>query len=297
LKPSMAARVEEIAALAASVAQAHARLQGWRAKRSDAVLWTPLLRSRSWLEPATNTGAPVLLKLESEQVTGSFKVRGALNAITKAFDDASDAGDELPRIVTASTGNHALAVAHALELTATPQRGCIFLPTLAKAAKVKNLRSYQRVVELRFTDGDDCLLSEVAAGQFAAETPGSAVYVSPCNSYEVMAGQGTIAIEIMETIREQCGGELASSSGSLYLTVGGGGMVSGVGAWMKTHAPGWRVVGAQPANSPVMFESVKNGGVVHMESLPTLSDGSAGGLEDGTRDYSCICVIAEGTNR
>jgi threonine dehydratase len=95
-----------------------------------------------------------------------------------------------------------------------------------------------------------------------------------------MAGQGTIAVEIMETLRQQCSGDV--SRGTLYVTVGGGGMVSGVGAWMKMHAPGWRVVGAQPASSPVMYHSVKNGSVVHFESLPTLSDGSAGGLEDGT---------------
>jgi threonine dehydratase len=128
----MSASAEEVAALSESVDAAHARLQAWRGKRPDAVLWTPLLRSRTWLEP--EDGAPVLLKLENEQVTGSFKVRGALNAIAKAFDEVDG---KPPRIITASTGNHALAVAHSLELANTPERGCIYLPRTAKAVKVK----------------------------------------------------------------------------------------------------------------------------------------------------------------
>jgi threonine dehydratase len=89
----------DAAALAASVVRAHSRLQAWRAKRPDAVLWTPLLRSRTWLE--AGGAAPVYVKLESEQATGSFKVRGALNAVSAAADTP---GGEVVRIVTASTG-------------------------------------------------------------------------------------------------------------------------------------------------------------------------------------------------
>jgi threonine dehydratase len=95
----MVATNVDVPALAASVGRAHERLQAWRTARPDALLWTPLMRSRTWLEAAG--GGPVYVKLESEQATGSFKVRGALNAITVA---AERAGANVVRIVTASTG-------------------------------------------------------------------------------------------------------------------------------------------------------------------------------------------------
>jgi threonine dehydratase len=280
----IALKMESIHAMATSVERAHKRVEELRNKRSDSVLWTPLMRSKHWLELGSKPGsAPVYIKLESEQVTGSFKVRGALNRILCA-GEASSGACPGPRIVTASTGNHAMAVAHALQLGGIAEggeRGCIFLPRGAKEAKVKALREYHQVVELTFTEGDDCLGAELAAKAFAQQAS-NAVYVSPCNDYEVISGQGTVAIEILETLRKVGRGiDPYANRGVIYVTVGGGGLITGVGSFLKARAAGWRVVGAQPQNSPVMHASVKAGRVVEMTSLPTLSDGSAGGLEQG----------------
>lgn len=94
-----------------------------------------------------------------------------------------------------------------------------------------------------------------------------------------MAGNGTIAIEILDAIAHASG--RLPEKGTVYLTVGGGGMCAGVAAAVAARAPGWEVVGCQPQASAVMYRSVQEGKVVHIESFPTLSDGSAGGLEDG----------------
>jgi threonine dehydratase len=280
----IAVKMESIHAMATSVERAHKRMEESRNRRSDSVLWTPLMRSKHWLERGSKPGAaPVYIKLESEQVTGSFKVRGALNRILCAGEDSGGASLG-PRIVTASTGNHAMAVAHALQLGGIAEGGelgCIFLPRGAKEAKVKALREYHQVVELTFTEGEDCLGAELAAKAFAQQA-NNAVYVSPCNDYEVISGQGTVAIEILETLRK-VGRSIDpyANRGVIYVTVGGGGLITGIGSFLKARAAGWRVVGAQPQNSPVMHASVKAGRVVEMTSLPTLSDGSAGGLEQG----------------
>lgn len=96
-----------------------------------------------------------------------------------------------------------------------------------------------------------------------------------------MSGNGTIALEVVRQLTQASGG-VRPAVATVYATVGGGGMCAGVAAAIAAHAPGWQVVGCQPEASPVMHESVKADKVVHMQSEPTLSDGSAGGLEDGT---------------
>lgn len=244
-----AATSAEVEALAQSVERAYARIQEWRTKRVDSVLKTPMLRSRHWLEAMkphsdTVTIAPsVYIKLESEQVTGSFKVRGALNGVLTAMESAAP---NVPTIVTASTGNHALAMAHSLSLLAAAgvklKTGKIFLPTTAKEAKLSMLRTYSDV-ELEFTDGSDCVVSEVAAGKYSRETSG-ATYLSPCDNYEVMSGNGTIAAEILNDLRQLKDLGSPAEPATIYVTVGGGGMVSGIGSYLKCRDPGcWRVVG------------------------------------------------------
>lgn len=152
-------------ALAQSVSRAFERLESLRESSPGSVLRTPLLRSRAWLEPLLR--CPVYIKLESEQVTGSFKVRGALNAISVAKEKD---GGTMPIVVTASTGNHALATAHALDIIGAGEKGRIFLPRGASQAKVSVLGTHSSV-ELQFVDGDDCVEAEVAAGKFAKSDP------------------------------------------------------------------------------------------------------------------------------
>lgn len=172
-----------------------------------------------------------------------------------------------------------MATAHALEVVGVQHKGRLFLPDGASPAKVDVLRAYGDAVALEFVPGGDCVRAEAAAGRYAAEQ--RALYISPCDNFDVMSGNGTIAVEILETLVRVRGAAVANDAVTVYCCVGGGGMVSGVAAYLHVHAPAWQVVGCQPAASAVMAESVKAGRVVHIESFPTLSDGSAGGLEDG----------------
>jgi len=221
------------------------------------VLRTPLVRSERLSDAA---GREVHLKLENLQITGSFKIRGVLNKLLTLTDDERSRG-----VIAASTGNHGLAVAHAAELlgiTAT-----IALPETADPAKVERLRGHAVRVEVR---GAECAAAEAWA-RGVAESSG-AVYVSPYNDPDVVAGQGTI------------GPELADALGSvdvLFASVGGGGLIAGVAGFLDGTGAGAHAVGCLPKNSPVMYDSVRAGRIVEARILPTLSDSTAGGVEPG----------------
>lgn len=201
----------------------------------------------------------VWLKLESEQYTGSFKARGALNKVLKL-----SAEEKAPGLVTASTGNHAQGFARALSISG--DKGTIFLPKNAAPAKVDALRHYG--VQLEFY-GEGCLETELHAKAIAEEE--GRVWVSPYNDPEVIAGQGTIASEITEALEKV---------DVVLACIGGGGLMSGLSSWFKVHSPKTKVIGCLPENSPEMYLSARKGEVVIIEDpLDTLSDGSAGGLE------------------
>lgn len=238
----------------------------WKKEIEDAasrlagkVFRTPLLHSI----PLSNmTGGEVYLKLESEQVTGSFKARGALNRIVQE--------DSRQHFVTASTGNHAQGFARALNMVGA--KGIIYVPEKASPSKVKALESYG--VEIR-KFGKGPIESELKA-KSVAESEG-AVWVSPYNDTQVIAGQGTIAKEISEDLPDV---------DSVIGCIGGGGMMSGIGLWLKSFNPEIRVIGALPELSPEMYLSVQKGEIVVIEDGPqTLSDGSAGGLEPGSQTF------------
>lgn len=222
---------------------------------------TPLLLSPILSE---RTGATVFLKLENRQITGSFKLRGAANKLLSL-----SAAERARGVVTASTGNHGLAVAHAasqLGIAAT-----IFMPENAAPRKVAKLRHFD--VELRFVPGD-AVNAEITARRTADET--GRVFVSPYNDPEIVAGQGTVAVEML---RQQ------PALDAVFVAVGGGGLIGGIGSYCK-ELPGFpkpgrfcHIIGCLPENSPVMLESVRAGRIVEMDGLPTLSDGTAGGIE------------------
>ncbi len=208
-------------------------------------------------------GDAVYLKAENLQITGSFKLRGAFNKLLSLTPDELQRG-----VVVASSGNHGAAVAYALRrLGAT---GIVFVPEHAAPTKVEAIRRLGAEVRLH---GADSVVAELAARVFAAET--GKVYISPYNDWDIITGQGTVGAEIARDL---------PGVQTVYVTVGGGGLVGGIGAFFKGNARAYarrpvRIVGCLPANSPVMWESVRAGQVVTRESLPTLSDGSAGGIE------------------
>ena len=206
-------------------------------------------------------GGTVFLKLENLQTTGSFKLRGVTNKILSLSE--SDAGRLL---VTASTGNHGAAFAHAVAEFGL--RGRLFMPKSAAPVKVAALRATGVPFEII---GDDCVEAEAHAAAFARDN--GCVWISPYNDLEVVHGQGTIAVELVEQ---------AGKIDAVLAPVGGGGLISGIAGYLKAVDPSIEVIGCQPVNSCVMHESIKAGEIVDIESLPTVSDGTAGGIEMGS---------------
>ena len=202
--------------------------------------------------------ADVRFKMENLQVTGSFKARGALNKLLSLTKEQRQKG-----VVSASTGNHGAAVAYAAqELNA---RCSIFVPKDASAAKLQNIKNYGAKIEVY---GEDCVDSEMKAREIANQN--DQVYVSPYNDSFVVAGQGTIGYEI----KDQCDGLDA-----IIVSVGGGGLIGGTASYLKSVWPSLQVIGCSPENSAVMIHSIKKEEILDLESKPTLSDGTAGGVE------------------
>jgi threonine dehydratase len=218
---------------------------------------TPLRRSASFSE---DLGADVYFKLENDQATGSFKLRGATNRLLTLSDEQRALG-----CVAASSGNHGAAVACAMQKLGVT--GIIFVPEQTSKAKVEKIRCYGGDVRFFGTDGLD---TEQHAREFA-ELRGM-FYLSPYNDEEVIAGQGTCGIEIISELPDV---------DAVFIAVGGGGLIGGMGSVLKAHNPGIRIYGCQPLASPVMARSIEAGEIIDMPSEPTLSDGTAGGIEAG----------------
>ena len=224
---------------------AHERISGL-------VLETPV-------EHAPELGA--WLKLEHLQKTGSFKFRGACNKIALLTPEQAAAG-----VVTASNGNHGLGVAAAAEARGIAAE--VFVSSQVSPGKARRIEAHGAVLR---RCGDDPLSAELAARRAAGES--GRVFISPYNDLEVMAGQGTIGVELLRQFPEV---------GSVFVAVGGGGLIGGIGAYVKAVRPEVEVVGCWPENSPVMYECMRAGRVVEVAECPTLSESTAGGLEPGS---------------
>lgn len=231
---------------------------------------TPLEPS-AWL--SSELERDVLLKLECFQVTGSFKIRGAMAKFSRLTEEEGARG-----VLTVSAGNHGLAVAHcarALALDAT-----IVVPRSASRAKVAAIRRYPVTLVERGTNYDE---AEAAAREMERET--GATFVSPYNDADVIAGQGTVAIEILED---------APDLDAIVVPVGGGGLLAGVAVAVKAHYPHIEVYGAEPQASPTMFESLRAGRLIEIEEEETVADGLAGNIEAGSVTFPLVAHLADG---
>lgn len=218
---------------------------------------TELARSAAFSD---DLGANVYFKLENLQTTGSFKLRGATNRLMTLTKDELAKG-----CVAASSGNHGAAVACAMQkLGAT---GVIFVPEQTPNVKVDKIRSYGGDVQYFGTDGLD---TEQHAREYAEQN--SMIYLSPYNDEQVIAGQGTCGVEILEQLPDV---------DAVFIAVGGGGLIGGVGSVLKAENSDIKVFGCQPEASAVMAHSVEAGEILDMPSAATLSDGTAGGIEAG----------------
>jgi len=234
------------------------------------IRWTPLEPS-PFLSQLT--GGDVYLKLENTQITGSFKLRGAVNKLLSLDDEERARG-----IVTASTGNHGAATAWALARFGIA--GTIFVPNTASPAKIDNLRRLGANLEFA---GDDCVDTEIFARRTAEES--GRVFVSAYSDPKIVGGQGTIGIELEREL---------DAMDAVVAPVGGGGLIGGIAGYLKAGKPDLAIIGCQPQNSAVMYESVKAGELVERELLPTLSDGTAGGIEPGAITFdACRDLVDE----
>ncbi len=218
---------------------------------------TPLEYSPFFSE---QTGASVWLKLENLQLTGSFKLRGAFNKLLSLTATEREQG-----AVAASSGNHGAAVAWAMQKLGVD--GVIFVPEQTSSVKVEAIR--RAGVRVEFF-GEDGLDTETHAREYAAAS--GMHYLSPYNDDVVVAGQGSCGVEIAKQLNRV---------DALFVAVGGGGLIAGSGAFLRSAYPRVRIYGCQPAASAVMAESVRQGRILDLPSAPTLSDGTAGGIEPG----------------
>lgn len=248
----------------AEVAAARDRLEG-------RVLRTPLRRS-DWLSDAA--GAPVWLKLECVQMSGSFKIRGALNAAILH----AERHPGLPRpLVTASAGNHGRALAFAAEQIAVPLT--VFAPRDAPATKRSAIERHGARLVLE----PDYDAAEAAAREFAARE--GADFISPYNDPDVIAGAGTVAMEVLEDIPDaRC----------LVVPVGGGGLASGIGIVVKAHAPTTRMLGVEVEASTAFSVSLRAGRITRIEPTPTLADGLAGNIEPDSITFALMQQVCDG---
>ncbi len=238
---------------------------------AEYVVRTPLVH---FSVASAKAEATLLVKCEHLQRTGSFKLRGALAKILSLSAD-----DRARGVVTASTGNHGLGVAQALQ--SLGGRGVICVPDGASPAKLGALGRFD--VELR-TMGREAAETEGLARALSAEL--GMTYVSPYNDPNVIAGQGTIGREIIEQLN-------ARPVDAVVVAVGGGGLISGVAASIKATLPDTRIVGASPANDAAMAASVRAGRIVQIDALPTISDATAGGIEPGAITFPLCAELVD----
>lgn len=251
-----------VADVAAAAERASARIDG-------IVRRTPLIESPRL---SAESGCRVWLKLENLQHTGSFKLRGALNRMLTLSEVERASG-----CVTASSGNHGAGVAFAMRQVGVS--GVIFVPEQTSKSKIATIRALGAAVRFFGTDGLD---TEQHARDYAEEH--GMFYLSPYNDPEVIAGQGSIGVEIVDALPDVH---------AAFVSVGGGGLISGVGSVLRQYRPDVRIVGCQPAASPVMTRSVAAGRIVEMPSETTLSDGTAGGIEPDAITFPLVQELVD----
>lgn len=206
-------------------------------------------------------GAELFFKLENLQKTGSFKLRGASNKILSLSPEQAAQG-----VIAASNGNHGLGVAAAAREAGIAAD--VYVSNQVSPSKARRIEEYGAHIK---RIGNDPLEAELAARAAAGEQ--GKVFISPYNDVQVMAGQGTIAVELLRQLPHL---------DAVFVAVGGGGLIGGIGAYMKCASPQAEVVGCWPKNSPVLYESIKAGRILEIAEEPTLSESTAGGLEPGS---------------
>lgn len=224
-------------------------------RTKDYLIPTPLEYS---LHLSELVGGEVWLKLDLMQRTASFKYRGALNKILSLNEEEIDRG-----VVSASTGNYALAVAEAMRQRG--RRATIYVAKDMDDSRLGILRAHGLDVVIH---GDEAWDAELEARRVGEEE--GKIYVSPYNDPIVVGGQGTCGYEISEQLPDV---------DAAFFACGSGGLLTGSSGWLRKHNPDFEGYGVSPANSPVMCESLRQGRMITMETKPTLADTCAGNID------------------
>ncbi len=245
-----------------------------RRRIAGRVLRTPIRRSTGLERIA---GAPVLLKCEHHQTTGSFKLRGATNAVLSLSAEEHSRG-----VVTFSTGNHGRALSHAAIAAGT--RAVVCISALVPSNKVEAIRALGADIRIVGKSQDE---AERAAGEL--EKTEGLRRVSPMDDAAVIAGQGTLGMEIMED---------APDLDTVLVPLSGGGLISGVALAVKTLSPKTRIIGVGSKSCPAMAASLEAGHPVEVPEEPSLADSLGGGIGlenrhtfDMTKRYVDECVL------
>jgi threonine dehydratase len=236
-----------------------------RQRIASLALRTPLVRSFA-LEGRTN--APVYMKLESVQMTGAFKLRGAANKILGLSDAEKARG-----VVTVSSGNHGRAVSYVAGQSGVSAIIC--LADNVPANKVEGIRRYGAHVEIAGSSYDE---AEAHAVRLQRER--GLTYVSSYDDAAVIAGQGTIGLEILEDL---------PGVDTVVVPLSGGGLIGGIALAMKAANPGIRMIGVSMERAPVMYHSLKAGRVLTLPEEPTLADALVGGLGEANTYSFDLC--------
>lgn len=238
---------------------------------------TPLLHS-PWLSSIAD--GSVFLKLESLNLTHSFKIRGALNAALKLIESAeageSDGAHALT-VVTASAGNHGRALALAAEKLGL---ACVvFTPDSAPETKKNAIRRHGAVLH---GDCENYDVAETKAREFAVAE--GATYISPYNHPDVIAGAGTVGLDVVESM---------PSFDVVVVPLGGGGLASGVGLAVKAAAPRVTIVGVEVEASAPFTLSLEAGRITEITPRPSLADGLTGNLEAGSMTFPLVKQVVD----
>lgn len=232
---------------------------------------TPLLPS-PWLSSIADGN--VFLKIESVNLTSSFKIRGAFNAALRLSEGIDTPA---PTVVTASAGNHGRAMALAAEelgLTCV-----VFTPISAPEAKKNAIRRHGAILHADCADYD---VAEQQAREFAEQEGG--IYISPYNNNDVIAGAGTIGIEIVEAMPDV---------DVVVIPLGGGGLASGIGLAIKAASPQTAIVGVEVEASTPFTLSLEAGRIVEITPRASLADGLVGNLEPGAMTFDLVKQVVD----
>jgi threonine dehydratase len=227
-----------------------------RQRISSHIYNTPVINSKRF---ERELGCEVYLKLENIQVTGSFKIRGAFNAVRCALDSGRNGGRGF---VTASAGNHGLGVAYSAHRW--KQEAAVFMPRSTPLTKRKAIEPYAQIHLVGETfDEAKAIALEYAKTQ-------DLLFIHPFDDLEVVAGQGTIGLELVEDM--EFTGRLPDY---ILVPVGGGGLITGVATVIKSKWPSVKVIGVEPINMPSLTTALRDGRPIRIQSAPTIAEGVA----------------------